>query len=648
MVAHVVYDAVYDVREIKNVDLPKVDEFFYEQNQTCNPKNTKTKYCSDATSTWVWECVGANIIPFWVDWHLMKGPFHAAHGLAGDGFVFIDYNGSPTEGGGVKAELFRAYKSFTPPANSDYTYTIPWENQYVMEEMTMGPIVGIRAVSFGSRFTILPLDRDNRGILCLFNKLWIHNFFFYNFDADKATSLKKLAIFEMQLLFQPVKIKRMDYMQFLIERFRCNQDACIPQNVNWLPCLSPIPYKSLDEVKDDDIIKEFKIKTVDGRSSRDIKITGKMWKEGKNLTDPGSNYIEVKVVSGPPPTCNCDELKKEIDKLKQTISDLNYNIAIKDRQINSLTKTLDTCMNSNKYLANAYKNVQEELAKAREFIKNQNEQNQQLKNTITSYENYSFNKLFGKYLRLALFKTANNITAYTQIDESSKAVANLILSDLPKISFENLDQVTELNRRITAWGDLTTILKQNISLVANILMLFNLISVNNSAGNTIYDAFNLEKVKDAHIIYRNTLYNSQYPLTLNVDVTVKEVMDSTKFFSPLQVGGEKQATQQQQDDGPVPSQQPEQPGLQLGKPRLIRPHEFRDLPIFGDDVDPASPASESTESTPSIASDTPKDLSMSTSVPDPEPTAADEKSEGSDVPMPDASCPVDDTTGGHN
>ena len=69
----------------------------------------------------------------------MQPPGKFAMGFGGDGIVFEDIQAVIKDTQPV-VQIFRQYKSFLPKSNSALTFQIPWDNQYVLEEYTMGNV----------------------------------------------------------------------------------------------------------------------------------------------------------------------------------------------------------------------------------------------------------------------------------------------------------------------------------------------------------------------------------------------------------------------------------------------------------------------------------------------------------------------------
>lgn len=628
MVASVVYNSVRDVRDIHNMDLPKVEDFFYDQQKSCNPKYNKTKYCSDSVSTWIWECVGFNVIPFYADWHLMKGPFKSAFALGGDGIVFIDYNGSDISKGVTK--VFRAYKAFSPPANSDYTYSLPYENQFVMEEMTMGTTTAIRPVSYGTKGWQLPFDADNRGIFCMFNKLWIHNFMYYNFNADDESKLKQFAIFTIQFLFQPVKIKRLDYFQFLIERLRCNKDACIEMDVSWLPCTLPqsIYTSELTLVKDDEIVKHFPVFTRDGRSSKEVKITGKQWKE-QDYGVAGNNYIEVKVVGSGSDCCNdlktCQEqLKKCQDELKkadQTVSELSSQLNDARKQLNASREELRKC------------NIK--LLKTN--------------NVIAAANARSLNDYIEKWLQTYIPQMITIIQQRTK--DFDRSFIPILEAYLAQTDLSTKTSRAKLNDVLKEWQNIPPERQGPIAPYIMFLILLDLFS--NYQRFPYNNRWNIwEGQENSNLIAAcNTLV--KYGIMGEDD-------QFTKYFYPinlpafLQVPNTKNPTpttdDHEEDDPMHPSQRPESTIRPPGEPHLLGPKDTnvpRDLPIFGHECEHEPVSTPSDDPTPKPTAQPEPDQPMSPDVHCPsDPAGPGGETEGPDVPMQDSAYGTDDTPGG--
>lgn len=370
MVVKIVWQSVYDVRSIKNLDLPKVEDFFKSVEDKASGCRTGIKgvrpgrFCPDSTSLYVWECVGYNLQPLYSDWHLMTSPSRFAFGLAADGFVFEKITGDEKA---INIVLCREYKSFTPPDNSGSCLLVPFENQYTIEEYSMGTVAPVKGVTYGTNSWVIPFNKDNRGIICMYNKLWLHTFFFYNFNADddKAGKLRKRAIFTMELLFQPVKVSRYDYWEHQLQRFKCNPSCDIKQDVYWLPCITEgCGYPpGLNEIKDDDIILDFKELEEAGRKAKGFQVTGKEYKEGKYKdSDTGNNYIEVVTVRKSDPGCDCDALEAKIKELTNSLSTCQADLAEQTELASNLKQELDSANDKLNTCTSQLKSVQNELA----------------------------------------------------------------------------------------------------------------------------------------------------------------------------------------------------------------------------------------------------------------------------------------------
>ncbi|AXL65952.1 hypothetical protein [Circular genetic element sp.] len=451
MVAKVFWQAAEDQRKLSNVDLPKVDKFFADLEGCSTAKSNK--YCSKGTSIYVWEFIAFRTQTLFTDWHIMNGPARFSLGFGADGIVFATWKTAALE---TPSDLYlsRCRETFNPPSNAGWNQVIPWENQYVIEEYTLGANAGLRPVSYGTNSWQLPVNRDGRGIFCFFDKLYFESFYFATISADNKDRGTHIALYTMECLFQPVKVERWDYFEMLLKRMSCTP-VCPKQNVHFWPCVDETTCISskLENIKDDDIVTLVKPYDtgIGGVKIKEFKLTGKEYKERKKTIndDPAyDQYIEVKVVGGGKPI-ECIDLANQLELCKKTLatcqSDLitaQQNIATLTKQNSNLVSAVNLLKDQNTTLRAQLKASQDGLVECNKNVQNLAETNvctfhtKWLKYVIPKYcdsiENSSenFDKSFAIILRQYVEKldlTGNTNEKLLNVSESGLGIFHMWL-----------------------------------------------------------------------------------------------------------------------------------------------------------------------------------------------------------------------------
>lgn len=443
----VYYAGAIGNNEIRNADLPKVGEFLKSMSEkiACRQgkslkslENIATKFCNTSTTAWIWEAVAIKCNVYFKDWFIMKPPAKFRLALAYDGITLMDISS--------KFETIKRYASFEttqPGSNSDFCYLDPFaENQWNYEEDYIGPN-GVIKPSIHSLQTYQSLlDETGRGILILFDKLWFHSFVHY--DASVPTSATSRYINIYDIVFQPVQIKRIDYLESLINRYRCNT-TCYKQDVLAVPCYDEDGKpKTNDDFNDNEVY----FKYVNHKGVQ-INITGKQIKDDALM----DSFIDVKVTNPvppppppPPPDCskiieelkNCQaQLKTTQDQLKTTQDQLTKAQA----DFKSANERLIQCNSDKKKLNDTIEFYKEAVAQLKITIANDvikiNTANARIASLNSDIENYK-KKIDG--LNNEITELKKKTTDCSDIEKKYK--------DLQEANTKNIELVTSLNKQI--------------------------------------------------------------------------------------------------------------------------------------------------------------------------------------------------------
>lgn len=420
-----------------NMDLPKVDKFFANLDN-CNTAKT-SKYCNKGTEIWIWECVGYRMQQNILDFHILNAPAKFGFGLGADGFVFAHWAAFQA-GKYADLAITRCRESFSPPSNSDYIQLMPWENQYVIEEYTLGSAAGERPISYGTNNWTLPVNKEGRGILCFFDKLYTTSFYFGNIASDNKDKTRPVGYYLVELLFQPVRVQRFDYFEVLLDRMKCGH-TCLKPNLHFWPCLTEeCVFQAFKNAKDEDIINE--IKPFDfgtgGRSYKGTKLTGKDYKDRKGTNDDPAYdpYIEVKVVSK---SMDCIDYQNEIKKL-------NDQLATRNKIIGDLAAQLNETKRREKY-------CEEKFAMANDQIKTLTAFKESATKSINDTNSRNFNRLLERWIRYII------PFLITKLEQSSKefdrSFISILQNYLPetKLEFKN-DRLDSFRSVLEQWSNI--------------------------------------------------------------------------------------------------------------------------------------------------------------------------------------------------
>lgn len=339
----------------------------------------------------------------------MNGPARFSLGFGADGIVFATWKVAGLE---IPSDLYlsRCRQTFNPPSNSGWNQVIPWENQFVVEEYTLGANAALRPVSYGTNNWQLPINKDGRGIFCFFDKLYFESFYFASISNDNKDKGTHIALYAMECLFQPVKVERWDYFEMLLKRMQCS-NTCIKQNVNFWPCVDETQCISskLANIKDDDIVTLVKSYDtgIGGVKVKEFKLTGKEYKERKKTLndDPDyDQYIEVKVVGSQ--DLICIELSKQLEICKDALKSCQQGLANANQIIDNLNDVLSKLRkeNGDLYLENV--SLKEQVAKLTEQNDSLTKENAQLTKDLQTnitccqtFKNMSIGEIQAKYLK---------------------------------------------------------------------------------------------------------------------------------------------------------------------------------------------------------------------------------------------------------
>lgn len=398
----------------------------------CGQKVSSKNFCGQSTSTYIWEAVLVKLHFNFYDWHLMKPPFRLQLAFAGDGIGIVEVGDK-----GIYTRCTR-YVQFIPPQNADYTWPdTERDNQWSRSELTIGPQGVIRSVMNTSSDWISLLDETDRGILCLYDKLWFYSYLYFTYDqkADPPPTLKY--DISMEVILQPVKINRIDYLEHLIDRTRCGNE-CYDQNVYEYPCISK------DCVLPKDFEDETEYDIYDFRTDKTVKVKGKKLKQ--NLKDGTPGCIDVCVVSGGGSDCsvcerNLEECRESNLNLKNQVTALQTQVTDLQKKLDEANKTIDAKNEEIKNLNLQIVNLTTENNKLTESNKYLTEENNRLET-----EN---DKLETENSRLKIdVKNLNTKLTACQADSRKK---DKTISDLES-EVAHLEQYNkELKEQVTYW-----------------------------------------------------------------------------------------------------------------------------------------------------------------------------------------------------
>lgn len=271
-----------------------------ERRNSCGKSNKK--WCRTSTTAWVWELVAIKLIEDLSAWAWAEPPYRFQLAFSHDGIVFLE------EGDLGKFYRCVKYEDFMPSSHMDWQMPDPFtDNQWTRDEMTIGPKNVVPPIINSSNSYIPTYDASGRGVVCFYDKLWFANGITYiNSEGDKSYNYID---FSYELIFQPVQMQRMDYIEHLINRTRCGNNKCWPQpaSVVELECIGDCYFKSADEYGDGDKIKLSGSHNKDG-TIHAFEVTGKQAKNRKEGKDP---CFDVCTVGD---NC-CSKLKTALEEL---------------------------------------------------------------------------------------------------------------------------------------------------------------------------------------------------------------------------------------------------------------------------------------------------------------------------------------------
>lgn len=409
----------------------------------CGQKVSSKNFCGASTSTYVWEAILVKLHFNFYDWHIMKPPFRLQLAFAGDGIGFVEVGNK-----GIYTRCTR-WKQFIPPQNSDYTWPdTERDNQWSRSELTIGPQGVIRSIINSSTDWISLLDETDRGIICLYDKLWLYSYLFYNYDGKANLNYD----ISYEIILQPVKINRIDYLEHLIERTRCGNE-CFDQDVWEYPCISRTCVLPQEYVDGQDY------EVFDFETLKTIKVKGSKLKQ--KIKDNTPSCIDVCVVSGGSDCSECEkklsECTQENTNLKLSMLDLqkiNADLTARNVQLvtenNALKDQVAGLNNEVDKLNDQVTDLEDQVIKGKgELIKCNNsltffkEQNKKLYDENAELEHQVKEKnseIF--YLQSDLRKANATIaTQKTEIDSLNKKVTDLNT------------QIDSLNKQMTSLND---------------------------------------------------------------------------------------------------------------------------------------------------------------------------------------------------
>ncbi|PRD18839.1 UNVERIFIED_CONTAM: hypothetical protein NCL1_59268 [Trichonephila clavipes] len=201
----------------------------------------KGKRLRTSTTTWFWEVVAYKLVIQYKDWAYMESPFQFHFALSNDGIIFIEIIAVPDKPTVQKINRCRRYWNFQPPLQGDFCFPDYFsDSQYAISERTLGPRSGIRPQVATSNSYVACLDQEGRGIMCMYDKIFtgmMHNYITNN--ADKSDYIDWF----LELICYPVKVERMDYIEWVIGRQSCGTNVkCLKQTTNDFPCIGDCHY----------------------------------------------------------------------------------------------------------------------------------------------------------------------------------------------------------------------------------------------------------------------------------------------------------------------------------------------------------------------------------------------------------------------
>lgn len=207
-----------------------VDKWVNRENE-CGKKASSNAFCSGSTYKYVWEVVAFRMFISFIEWAWMKCPFQLRVAYGSDGIAFWDIDKD-----GNTVPCLR-HTSFTPFNNSDLTRFNPmYPNQWIRDEQSLGPMSAIRPNVWQTEsWQTIKCNDTQRGIICFDDKFWISHYF--NCIVEKGSLPKAdFADWWWELWCVPVRIERMDYLEFLLNRAKCGNNVCYKQNMKDIPC----------------------------------------------------------------------------------------------------------------------------------------------------------------------------------------------------------------------------------------------------------------------------------------------------------------------------------------------------------------------------------------------------------------------------
>lgn len=324
---------------VDNIDLMPVDKWVNRENE-CGKKASSNAFCSGSTYKYVWEVVAFRMFVSFIEWAWMKCPFQLRVAFGSDGIAFWDLD---KDGNTVPCVR---HESFTPFQNADLTRFNPmYPNQWIRDEQSLGPMSAIRPNVWQTEsWQTIKCNDTQRGIICFDDKFWISHYF--NCIVEKGTLDKAdFADWWWELWCVPVRIERMDYLEFLLSRAKCGNNVCYKQNMKDIPCKLVSCHFKVQGAENDATEIEYYV----DKKGKVVKKKPKDMLSEVPTPKPCFEVCQVNPTPCPPPSIVC---KDYIEKLK-VCTDENSR----------LTVAVNQCLINREYWIKMYNNCQEEVKK---------------------------------------------------------------------------------------------------------------------------------------------------------------------------------------------------------------------------------------------------------------------------------------------